>query len=498
MLLLITTTFSVVGCGGYGGLQEEFYDDGKPYNIVYYLYYNSADAPNEMSAVEDQINVLLQSCLPNTTITIVPYVASEYTTKVSGPIIAGTQFDICFTSPEINPYLPNVQREAFLPLDWLIDEYAPTTKASISENIMNATRYNGKSYGVVNEQIYPRTYSMRFRDSAVIAEFLSVAFPGENITTDTIYTKLNSQYTAFDFVRQFLRWCRENSKGHGGFIHQIDTSSTMQNMYGYDDLGTGMFVPGAVKLSSIKNENGKYSATVVNQFETADYEELLSFVYELADAGYLNPDKGETNYDVVAENNWKPGYRTGQTAKLGQPQYFTSYIIGSMNAISSTSKNPARAMKFLELLRTNSQIHNTLQFGIEGLHYVLDDNNPDKIARFTGTGYNNSQFGWGLGTEFISYLQPGQPDDLWQQVKDINAQTEMSPLIGFMFDSTPVKQKLADCRSVASEFVVSLQTARYDDMEQALSNFRSRLISAGANEVIAEKQRQLDAYFASK
>ena len=498
IMLILSLSFLLTGCGGYkgGDLEEEYYDDGEPYNIVYYMYYNSANPPQDMEAVNARVNELLKSKLPNTTVDIIPYIAAEYTTKVTAAIVAGTKFDICFTSPEINPYLTNVQREAFLPVEWLIEEYAPVTAASIPEEMMEQTRYEGKSYAVLNEQIYPRTYSVRFRSATTIQKYLDDHYNG--ITTDEIYTVLNEDLTAFDFIENYLVWMKENNYGNGGTIHQIDTASTLQNYYGYDDLGTGMGTPGAVKISDIAYENGQYKATVVNQFESADYEEMLAFVYKLKNAGYLNPNLGESNYDIVAENNWKPGYLTGEAARLGSPMYFTTYIMGTMNAISSTSENPARAMKFLELLRTDSELHNTIQYGLEGEHYILDDSNPNRISEFLGTGYNNSQFGWGLGSEFISYLQPGQPDDLWDQVKTINDETEKSPLIGFLFDPTPVDQKMADCRAVTSEFMTALQQGQYEDMQTALANFRQRLKAAGCDEVIAEKQRQLDEFFANK
>lgn len=480
----------------YEELEDTYYDDGKPYNIVYYMYYNSANPPQDMEAVNARVNLLLKSKLPNTTIDIIPYIAAEYTTKVSAAILACTKFDICFTSPEINPYLVNVQREAFLPTEWLINEYAPATKASIPESMIEQTRYNGKSYAVINEQIYPRTFAVNFRSAQVIKKYLDENYGG--ISTDEIYTVLNSELTAFDFIRNYLNWLAKNGLGNGGKIHQIDTASTLQNYYGFDDLGTGMGTPGIVKVDEISNNNGRYKATVVNQFETKQYEEMLSFVYELKNAGMLNPNLGEANYDIVAENNWKPGYRTGQIGRLGSPGYFTTYIMGTMNAISSTSKNPARVMKFLELLRTDSELHNTIQYGIEGEHYLIDENNSNRISEFLGSGYNNAQFGWGLGSEFISYLQPNQPDDLWEQVKNINSSTQMSELIGFQFDPTKVRQKMADCRAVSSEFMLALQQGQYKDKDAALLEFRTKLKKAGCDEVIAEKQRQLDEFLNNK
>ena len=70
----------------------------------------------------------------------------------------------------------------------------------------------------------------------------------------------------------------------------------------------------------------------------------------------------------------------------------------------------------------------------------------------------------------------------------------MTPLIGFQFDPTPVRQKIADCRAVASEYMTALQQGQYKDKDAALAEFRSKLKKAGCDDVIAEKQRQLDAF----
>ena len=70
----------------------------------------------------------------------------------------------------------------------------------------------------------------------------------------------------------------------------------------------------------------------------------------------------------------------------------------------------------------------------------------------------------------------------------------MSPLIGFQFDPTPVRQKIADCSSVASEYMLALQQGQYKDKDAALKEFRDKLKKAGCDEVIAEKQRQLNEF----
>ena len=251
-----------------------------------------------------------------------------------------------------------------------------------------------------------------------------------------------------------------------------------------------MATPGAVRVTDD-------TCTVVNQYESEEYKKLIKLFYDWKEKGYL--DDSVSGFDLTPDTTWKPGYRTGNLLRLSNPHYFTSYVIGSMNAISSTSENPARAMKFIELLRTDEEVHNILQFGVEEIHYIKDPENPNRIGAFLpSSGYNNKNFGWGLGCEFISYLLAEQADNQWSLVKDINDNTEIPKVIGFTFDASGVKQKIADCKAVVNEYLEAFEKAQFKDKDATYAEFISRLKAAGADDIVAEKQRQLNEFLAQK
>ena len=484
LLLSFCMLFSFAGCKPPDDLGEVFEDDGEPYEIVYYMVYNDANPPSNHYAVQQQLSKVLKEKI-NATIKIVPYTLSEYTSKISGVIGAETKFDVCFTSPDINPYLTNIQREAFLPLDYLLPTYAPETWKAIPEEIWEQTRVNGKIYGSVNEQIFPRTFGYNATSAVLIQEFLDEKYNG--VKPDEVYTV---QPDALQFLEEYLSWLKTNGKGSGGKISSINTDAILQCYYGFENLGTGMSTPGVVRLNGDSYE-------VVNQYDTDEYREMIDTVYDFKAKGYL--DESVSGYDLKPDSNWKPGYKVDNMIRLSESRYFCSYVIGTMNAISSTSKNPARAMKFIELMRTDEEVHNLLQYGIEDVHYIKDPNNPKRIAEFiSGSGYNNANFGWGLGTEFISYLQEGQEDDLWEEVQEINDTAEITPFIGFNFDVGNLKQKIADCKATVNEYKTAFEQGKFADKDAKYNEFISRLKAAGADEIIAEKQRQLDAFLQAK
>ena len=467
-------------------LPLEVEDNGEPYELVYYLVYNDANPPQDLASVQVKLNTLLKKKI-NSTIKIHAYTLAEYTSKVSGAIGAEVKFDVCATSPSMNPYITNVQREAFYPLDYLLPTYAPETWAAIPEQMWEQARVNGHIYASINEQIFPRTFTYNAKSEVNIQAFLDEKYNG------ILPSEVNTlKMDAFEFLEEYMQWLKVNRRGAGGKIAGVSIESVLLAWYGYDDLGTGMSVPGAVQIDD-------ETATVVNQFDTDAFRELINTVYDWKEKGYI--DSSISGYDLTADSTWKPGYNVGQSLRLGDAHYFTSYVIGTMNAISSTSQNPARAMKFIELLRTDPEIHNLLQFGIEDVHYIKDPANPNRIASFVeGSGYNNQNFGWGLGTEFISYLLPDQEDNQWEQVKQINAETPLSDLIGFNFDATALKQKIADCKAVTNEYIQAFQNAQYkaSDVDAKYEEFLTRLDAAGAREIVNEKQRQLNEFLASK
>ena len=476
----------LAGCGHVEDLEEVYEDDGEPYELVYYMPYNDAYPPQDLITVQNKLSQVLKKKI-NSTIKIVAYTLQEYTSKMSGVIAANSNFDVCFTSPDVNPYVTNVQREAFLPLDYLLPTYAPQTWASIPSEIWQQAKIDGKIYGSVNEQIFPRAYGFKAVNNVIIQTFLNEKYDG--IKPSEVYAHITDP---FAFLEEYLSWVKTKGYGAGGKISAIDTSSAMLANFGFDDLGTGMSVPGAVRISD-------EGCTVVNQFESAEYKKLIDTVYDWKSKGYI--DDAVSAYDLTPDSTWKPGYMADRMLRLTDSHYYTSYVVGTMNAISSTSKNPARAMKFIELLRTDVEVHNLLQFGVEDVHYIKDPDNDNRIASFiTGSGYDNRNFGWGLGTEFISYLMEDQEDNLWEEVKNINQNTQMTKLIGFNFDATEsvLKQKISNCKAVVNKYITAFEKAQFKDKDGTYQQFMKELKEAGAADVVAAKQTQLNAFLASK
>ena len=174
--------------------------------------------------------------------------------------------------------------------------------------------------------------------------------------------------------------------------------------------------------------------------------------------------------------------------------------ISTMNAqlltygIAQQSEHPEAAMKFLNLLYSNPEVLNLLDWGIEGKHYVRTADGhityPDGVDS-TNSGYNMNMT-WAFGNSFESYIWEGNDITIWDQARNALANSQISPTMGFTFDNSNVKTELAALENVAGEYRMGLESGSMDPAK--LDDFLSALEKAGVNQVIQEKQNQLDAW----
>ena len=112
-------------------------------------------------------------------------------------------------------------------------------------------------------------------------------------------------------------------------------------------------------------------------------------------------------------------------------------------------------------------------------------------------GYGLNQ-GWSFGNQLISYAwETVGTDDYYEEMKAFNESAVTSKAVGFIFDSSPVKSEVAALDSVLAEYRLGLENGELDP-EEYLPKFQQALREAGIEKVIAEKQRQLDAWVAAQ
>ena len=171
-----------------------------------------------------------------------------------------------------------------------------------------------------------------------------------------------------------------------------------------------------------------------------------------------------------------------------------------MQAINAFSKNPERAMMLMEIMNSNTQgtqynaFFNTLAYGIRGTHWDLDGNGM-RIFLDAADRYNtNTEWMWASNFQGVPPAT-GEPD-VWEQTKIINNTALVSPLCGFLFDASPVNAEVGACAAVIMEYYRGLSIGATSKEEYQV--FLDRLDAAGAEIIMAEMQKQVDAWLATR
>ncbi len=289
-------------------------------------------------------------------------------------------------------------------------------------------------------------------------------------------------------------------------------SFTIPLMYGYDEVGDTTV--GWVKI-------GDDSLTVVNQFETQEYRDMVYLMHDWYKKEYIRKDivtahknfsddlnngkyiatcvlNIKPNADVEISAAGKAGIQWKSQA-ITKPLLTTGGVLGTLTAISKTSKDPERAMMYLELVNTDEKLLNLLAFGIEDKHWVKKGDRQIDFAPgldSATSGYFPSTT-WMFGRQALAYYWPNEKLGIWDECEQLNAQAEASPLIGFSYDPEPVSSETAKVQAVLTELAVPLDTGGLDP-DVYIPKLLEKLKNAGVDKIIAEKQRQLNAWKESK
>lgn len=274
------------------------------------------------------------------------------------------------------------------------------------------------------------------------------------------------------------------------------------------------------------------STTVVNLFETDTYKNVIKQLADWYDQGFIYQDaQTDTTGSATmmkAGNTFsyataiKPGFlveaetanNTGcyamyfgsgvESADGVRSTLFTSNASLYNTGIAANSEDPIMAFKFISALYTDPELMNLWQYGIQDVNYkVLDDGTAYFVDGEDSSNYAYHQnTGWSMGNQFISYVwNNGTKDaDYWDKLIAHNAWGDVTPAFGFMWDSTKHSTELTALNNTLKMYRAALETGSVGaaNVESTLQKLNDTLYAAGLENVMNEKQTQLDAWLAKK
>ncbi len=264
---------------------------------------------------------------------------------------------------------------------------------------------------------------------------------------------------------------------------------------------------------------GSDSTEVVNLYATEEFKRICEVAYDWMQKGYIMKDYASTNETYTSlfksgrlfATTDAPGclsYDNKVSAATGleltmrtlkNPLAMTSSIVKMANTVPISATEPEAAVAFMNLLYADEDVKNLISYGVKDVHYVeTGDGHIDYPA---GIDSSNSKYPatqpWMYGNTMFGGIWAGEDLDRDAQAAAYEAVTVTAPTLGFMFDTSSVKNEVAACKSVVTEYSESLISGSVDP-EVALPEFLEKLDKSGMNSILEEKQKQLDAWLAEK
>ena len=438
---------------------------------------------------------------------------SDYEQKVTAVLSAGQPCDIMFTSASQLSFPVWQSRDAFAPLDDLMNEYAQETLAIIPEYVWDAARINGVLYAMPTYKDMTTFAPLTYNETIVEAAGL----------LDTVESM--EYYTLYDLndILYGVKEYRDSQKPEYANLPVHNASNWDHHYFAYDQLASVAYtaIPGTNGFVEDGYDNGEI---VFNKYATKEYEKKALYIKQLVDDSILAYDW--KNLGDTAKTWWQDGvYVTslgwgdvsveadkyeGYTMAIKMPKLSftgTAYIRAVMQAINAASEadKQVASMKLLNLLYSDELVSTSYHFGAPELGWKTTEIDGQKWATFEGT-YNEDPKDRGYyywyhaeaGNLFTSLLAVGMTPEFFTVLDSMNTNSQTSANMGFSPDTVPVENEIAALAAVIAEYDDTLTTGMLPDIAPVLSQFNEKLNANGAEKVVTEMQAQLDAWKAAQ
>ena len=468
-------------------------------------FHGSTVTPDASEKVLKEVNAYLNEKL-NVTLEVIWGTWGDFDTATVTALTGGDDVDMYFTCNwSANEYNKYVRDGYWVRLDDLLPTCAPELLDTIPQGIWDCAvtdGYDGKGIYAVPGLKDTATQNCWDVNGTLLAEL--------GYDVDAVCAA-GLDYFSPEFEEMLQK--AKDLKGKD-FYPLLIEAAVLERMVTHSSIITGDIGSGNV-LSyyyDAEHPSKDIGSTIVNKFATDEFAKFAAKTYEYAQKGFISP----SCQSVATANDYRTATQSTGAYLIGTQSYAYGCEIeyadarkidvrmvpetapymdctsgqGAMVAISATSKNPERALMFLNLLNTDSKLMTMLNYGVEGYTY---NTNADGTITFTDERSNYSPWRNGMGN--VRILPPTASEGLtyWKDFAAYYDAAEALPMGGFIFDSSELETESAALANVYAEYAFNLMSGAVDPAK-VLPEFQAKLEEAGINEFVAAAQEQLAAY----
>ena len=484
------------------GAEEEDYEEGTA-EIKVALMTTSAIDSDACAHVQDAMNELLLDKI-NVQAEFMWFDPTTYATQVPMMLQAGEHLDLIMFTP-----VPGSGYQSFMSQNQLMDitDYIEEYGENITEvmgDYLQATTKNGRLYGVGGLTSLAGYEAVTMRKD--ILDELGLTEKAQNMTTWTEYEEIMQEVVANTDLNGVVNSDQEGScispqpylNAGDAFEDTIfvDTlGDSFQYTYADSDTDTvNCYFYSDGWYESVKRAKQYYDEGLIfkDAANSQDYAESLvkngvgfSMVKQCED-GSVSTLQSATGYEIMIVPVKNRMVTTDSILKFGF-------------CVPITASEPEAAVKLMNLLYGDTEVQDTLTWGVEGVDYVQKDDGtltyPDGVTADTVL-YHTADFLYGNRLNVTPW--EGDGVDVRERQAAGNASVTPSKYLGFSVDSTVVSTEISACKNVVDKYKPQLSSGSVDDVDAVYQAFVSELSAAGMDKILETYQAQLDEWLASK
>lgn len=426
-------------------------------------------------------------------INFIPF--GDFKDKMLVMAASGDKWDMNFDGDWLS-YKQMAAKGSYMALNDLLPKYAPTLYAKYQEQgTLAAATVDGKIVGL------PWTMSMNQRKYAAWRQDLTdkagITPAPDSIKTiedlDAFLHKLKEAYpkdklsrsTPLGIYMERDEWVDLGFHGMGFYLN--DPTVKIQ------PVEQQPFYKEAALMSKKWYDDGilNRDAMIDKEDGAAQWRNGKMF-YTDSDHEWVNADPGFAD----------PSYKLGSSLLYPDKKYVNRTALANVVAINRNSEHADRVLQFLDMLETDQQLYDMVQYGIEGKTYVLKDgaaNYPDGMQTTTS---NYMEWGgqWALWKPQFMRPNPAYGKDFWVHEAEFAALpvNVNSPVDGLFISEDNIKNEVAKRDQAIEEFNKPIEYGNVKDVDKAVNDYIEKQKNNGLDKIIAEAQKQIDAYLAAK
>lgn len=327
------------------------------------------------------------------------------------PDIEDKQLDI-FLIKGYDAYVEYAERDALSILDDELNGTSKILRTYIYPAFLDSVKYNGSTYAIPNNHIIGE-YKLLLVNKRMVDEY--------SYDADTLNTLLKCK----SFIEDMA-------------VTEPSVAPLLSNV---DPIGMKYWsTDGSFSLlaSSVANTASESTKTPPkNVFSIKTFTDTVGMMKEMEENGYIakNPDTvtefavGVVSGDASLFDKYEEDYYITVYEK---PRAISEDIFSSMFAVSSYTKNLARAMEIVTYLNTHTDLRTILQYGVEGVNYEIDKDTGTLVKLNNDYNMNIND----TGNVYMTYPAEGVGMEYWDYAKAQNQDSIVSPYLKF-FDFIP-------------------------------------------------------------